>query len=71
MEEGGKTPSPVLLRIFFSLPIHPQEALQNWSIQCKSVGLPTKCSIELLVAAKAKLILVIWRDYLKKCSVQF
>ena len=23
--------------------------MKNWSIQCKPVGLPTKCSIELLV----------------------
>ena len=37
------------LHIFFSLPIHPQEALKNWTIQCKPVGLPTICSIELLV----------------------
>ena len=33
----------------FSLPIHPQEALKNWSIQCKPIALPTKCPIELLV----------------------
>ena len=33
----------------FNLPIHPKEALKNWSIQCKPVALPTKCSIELLV----------------------
>ena len=38
-----------ILRIFYSLPIHPQEALKNWSIQCKPIALPTKCSIELLV----------------------
>ena len=40
------------LCIFFSLPIHHQENQKNWSIQCKSVGLPTKCSIELLVCNK-------------------
>ena len=33
----------------FRLPIHPKEALKNWSIQCKPVALQTKCSIELLV----------------------
>ena len=37
------------LRIFFSLSIHPWETLQNWNIQCKPIGLPTKCSIEFLV----------------------
>ena len=42
---------------FFSLPIHPYEALKNWSIQCKPVGLPTKCSIELLVNYKACVLL--------------
>ena len=36
-------------RFFFSLPIHPWEALKNWNIQFKPIGLPTKCSIELLV----------------------
>ena len=33
----------------FSLPIHPQEALKNWSIQCKPIALSMKCLIELLV----------------------
>ena len=40
------------LRIFFSLPIHPKEALKNWSIQCKPIALLPKCSIELLVFNK-------------------
>ena len=34
---------------FYSLPIHPKEALKNWSIPCKPVALLTKCLIELLV----------------------
>ena len=46
------------LRIFFSLPIHPQEALKNWSIQCKPIALPTKCSIELLVENNNSLVVI-------------
>ena len=42
-----------LFASFFSLPIHPWEALKNWSIQSKPVGLLTKCSIEVLVRQKA------------------
>ena len=37
------------LCIFFSLRIHPKEALKNWSILCKPDALPMKCSIKLLV----------------------
>ena len=37
------------LHMLFSLAIHPQQPLQDWNIQYKLVGLPTKCSIELLV----------------------
>ena len=40
----------------FSLPVHPQEALKNWSIQCKPIALLTKCSIELLVKTDIHLI---------------
>ena len=34
--------------MFFSLAIHPQQPLQDSNIQYRLVGLPTKCSIELV-----------------------
>ena len=43
--------------MFFSLAIHPQQPLQDWNIQYKFVGLPTKCLIELLVRSKIAITL--------------
>ena len=36
-----------IFQMFSGLAIHPQQPLQDWNIQHKPVGLPTKCSIEL------------------------
>ena len=47
---------------FFQPSYSPLGALKNSSIQCKPVGLPTKCSIELLVITvfqNAKIVYVL------------